>query len=110
MRPWRQLDEAAFAFRHRLADLSGQLLHRPDISRAFRGADLKLPRAKLKRRMHVGVHERARPAGALPLDHETNFLLQIRGEKSVRLYPKGRATLCEEEIEDCYRFNALASA
>ena len=60
--------------------------------------------------MHVGVHERARPAGALPLDHETNFLLQIRGEKSVRLYAKGRGTLCEEEIEDFYRFNALAGA
>ncbi|MDQ7955697.1 MAG: cupin-like domain-containing protein [Rhodocyclaceae bacterium] len=171
--PWRQLDEDAFAFRHRLAehplftlerlaDLSSQVLDRPDISRAFRGADLKLPRDELKRRMRdsilgvennglwlslhyldevdpayerlfdqlmadiedlaeVPVRQRMRwgsmsvfmnaPGLQVPyhFDHETNFLMQIRGEKSVRLYPKGRGTLCEEEIEDFYRFNALAA-
>jgi len=157
--PWAQLDEAAFAFRHRLAehplftlerlaDLSSQVLDRPDISRAFRGADLQLPRVELKRRMRnsilgvennglwlslhyldevdpayerlfdqlmadiedlagVPVRERMHwgsmsvfmnaPGLQVPyhFDHETNFLMQIRGEKSVRLYPKGRATLCE---------------
>jgi hypothetical protein len=38
-------------------------------------------------------------------DHETNFLMQIQGEKDVRLYPHDRATVSEEEIEDFYRYN-----
>lgn len=41
-------------------------------------------------------------------DHETNFLLQIQGEKEVRLYPPGLATVTLEEIEDFYRYNPMA--
>ena len=66
----------------------------------------------VRRRMHWGSMSVFMNAPGLQVpyhfDHETNFLMQIRGEKYVRLYPKGRATLCEEEIEDFYRFNALA--
>jgi hypothetical protein len=50
------------------------------------------------------------PGLAVPyhFDHETNFLLQIRGEKDVRLYPADRTVLTEEEIEDFYRHNPVA--
>jgi hypothetical protein len=41
-------------------------------------------------------------------DHETNFLMQIQGEKEVRLYPPGLATVTLDEIEDFYRFNPWA--
>ncbi|HEY4340644.1 MAG TPA: hypothetical protein VGM97_11935, partial [Steroidobacteraceae bacterium] len=41
-------------------------------------------------------------------DHETNFLMQIQGEKEVRLYPPGLATLTLDEIEDFYRYNPMA--
>ncbi len=37
------------------------------------------------------------------IDHESNFLLQIRGEKDVNLFdPNDRAVLREEEIEEFY--------
>jgi hypothetical protein len=50
------------------------------------------------------------PGLAVPyhFDHETNFLLQIRGEKDVRLYPNDRSVVTEEEIEDFYRHNPVA--
>ena len=38
-------------------------------------------------------------------DHDTNFLMQVQGEKEVRLYPRGLATLTLEEIEDFYHYN-----
>jgi hypothetical protein len=41
-------------------------------------------------------------------DHETNFLMQVKGEKEVRLYPRGLATLSLAEIEEFYHFNPLA--
>ena len=42
-------------------------------------------------------------------DHDTNFLMQIRGEKDVRLFdPTDRSVLTEAEIEDFYRGNKLA--
>jgi len=42
-------------------------------------------------------------------DHDTNFLMQIRGEKDVFLFdPKDRSVLTETEIEDFYRGNKLA--
>jgi len=41
-------------------------------------------------------------------DHETNFLMQIEGEKEARLYPPGLQTLTIEEIEDFYRHNPMA--
>ena len=41
-------------------------------------------------------------------DHETNFLMQVQGEKAVWLYPRARATLSEPEIEDFYRHNPMA--
>jgi hypothetical protein len=41
-------------------------------------------------------------------DHETNFLMQIQGEKEVRVYPPGLATVTLDEIEDFYRFNPWA--
>lgn len=41
-------------------------------------------------------------------DHETNYLMQVEGEKVVRLYPPGLQTLSIEEIEDFYHFNAFA--
>ena len=42
-------------------------------------------------------------------DHDSNFLMQIRGEKDVSLFdPNDRAVLTEAEIEDYYRGNKLA--
>jgi hypothetical protein len=42
-------------------------------------------------------------------DHDTNFLMQIRGEKDVYLFdPSDRSVLTEAEIEDFYRGNKLA--
>lgn len=41
-------------------------------------------------------------------DHETNFLMQVRGEKEVRLYPRAFGTLTAPEIEDFYRHNPVA--
>ena len=42
-------------------------------------------------------------------DHDTNFLMQIRGEKDVFLFdPEDRTVLTEPEIEDFYRGNKLA--
>lgn len=41
-------------------------------------------------------------------DHESNFLMQVKGQKFVRLYPRGTATLTEPEIEDFYRHNPVA--
>jgi len=41
-------------------------------------------------------------------DHDTNFLMQVQGEKEVRLYPRGLATLTLEEIEDFYHHNPVA--
>jgi len=51
------------------------------------------------------------PGLAVPyhFDHETNFLLQIRGGKEVRVYPNDRSVLTEEEIEDFYRHNPVAA-
>ncbi|MGJ7506632.1 hypothetical protein [Variovorax sp. GT1P44] len=40
-------------------------------------------------------------------DHETNFLLQIRGEKYVTLYPS-RLAVTASEVEDFYRHNPIA--
>jgi hypothetical protein len=50
------------------------------------------------------------PGLAVPyhFDHETNFLMQIRGEKEVRLYPREFGTLTAPEIEDFYRHNPVA--
>jgi hypothetical protein len=50
------------------------------------------------------------PALSVPyhFDHESNFLLQIQGEKEVRLYPPALQTLTIEEIEDFYRHNPIA--
>ncbi|VTU18574.1 hypothetical protein H6CHR_01008 [Variovorax sp. PBL-H6] len=42
-------------------------------------------------------------------DHETNFLMQIEGEKEARLYPPALQTLTIEEIEDFYRHNPIAA-
>lgn len=41
-------------------------------------------------------------------DHETNFLLQIQGQKEVVLFPRATGTLSEEEIENFYRHNPMA--
>lgn len=42
-------------------------------------------------------------------DHDSNFLMQIRGEKDVYLFdPTDRSVLTEAEIEDFYRGNKLA--
>jgi len=42
-------------------------------------------------------------------DHDSNFLMQIRGEKDVYLFdPADRSVLTEAEIEDFYRGNKLA--
>ena len=42
-------------------------------------------------------------------DHDSNFLMQIRGEKDVSLFdPNDRAVLTEAEIEDYYRGNKMA--
>lgn len=41
-------------------------------------------------------------------DHETNFLMQVQGEKDVRLYPRAFGTLTAPEIEDFYRHNPVA--
>lgn len=41
-------------------------------------------------------------------DHETNFLMQVQGEKEVKLYPRALDTLSVSEIEDFYRHNPLA--
>jgi hypothetical protein len=41
-------------------------------------------------------------------DHETNFLMQLRGKKEVRLYPRAQGTLSTSEIEDFYRHNPMA--
>lgn len=42
-------------------------------------------------------------------DHDSNFLMQIRGEKDVFLFdPTDRSVLTEAEIEDFYRGNKLA--
>lgn len=42
-------------------------------------------------------------------DHDSNFLMQIRGEKDVFLFdPNDRSVLTEAEIEDYYRGNKLA--
>lgn len=51
------------------------------------------------------------PGLAVPyhFDHETNFLMQLRGEKVVYLFdPDDRAILSEAEIEDFYRGNPMA--
>lgn len=41
-------------------------------------------------------------------DHETNFLMQVLGEKQVKLYPRALDTLSIAEIEDFYRHNPMA--
>ena len=41
-------------------------------------------------------------------DHETNFLLQIRGHKDVWLYPSDPSVLTQDELEDFYRHNPIA--
>ncbi|MFM9923196.1 hypothetical protein VLK31_09420 [Variovorax sp. H27-G14] len=41
-------------------------------------------------------------------DHETNFLMQVQGEKDVWLYPRAFGTLTAPEIEDFYRHNPVA--
>lgn len=41
-------------------------------------------------------------------DHETNFLMQVQGEKEIRLYPRALETLTVSEIEDFYRHNPMA--
>lgn len=41
-------------------------------------------------------------------DHETNFLMQVQGEKEVLLYPRALKTLSVSEIEDFYRHNPMA--
>lgn len=41
-------------------------------------------------------------------DHETNFLMQVQGEKDVQLYPRAYETLTAPEIEDFYRHNPVA--
>lgn len=50
------------------------------------------------------------PGLAVPyhFDHETNFLMQIRGEKDLQLYPREFGTLTAPEIEDFYRHNPVA--
>lgn len=50
------------------------------------------------------------PGLAVPyhFDHETNFLMQIRGKKDLYLYPREFGTLTVSEIEDFYRHNPVA--
>jgi hypothetical protein len=50
------------------------------------------------------------PGLAVPyhFDHETNFLMQIRGEKDLHLYPREYGSLTAPEIEDFYRHNPVA--
>ncbi|SEK16577.1 MULTISPECIES: cupin-like domain-containing protein [unclassified Variovorax] len=50
------------------------------------------------------------PGLAVPyhFDHETNFLMQISGEKDLHLYPREHGSLTAPEIEDFYRHNPVA--
>jgi len=50
------------------------------------------------------------PCLAVPyhFDHETNFLMQVQGEKDLWLYPREFGTLTASEIEDFYRHNPVA--
>ena len=45
---------------------------------------------------------------AYHFDHETNFLMQVQGEKDLHLYPREFGTLTAPEIEDFYRHNPVA--
>jgi hypothetical protein len=52
------------------------------------------------------------PGLAVPyhFDHETNFLLQVHGEKDLSLYPcNDRWVLPETDVEDFYRHNPIAT-
>jgi hypothetical protein len=50
------------------------------------------------------------PCLAVPyhFDHETNFLMQVQGEKDLWLYPREFGALTAAEIEDFYRHNPVA--
>ncbi len=169
---WKAMDEAPFAFSHRLAAhplftipqiarLSQRVFDRPDYRRYFPLDQRSLPKQELARRIRqdicdigsngrwlalhyvdemdpaynelfelmlvdiedlTGLPIRRRmswggmsifmnsPGLKVPyhFDHETNFLMQVQGEKEVRLYPRGLATLSIEELEDFYHENPMA--